>query len=197
MYNFFEQAAWQRYRLFYLAAKPAFTSLSFGSPATYIQLLAFGLFKESFSLSSSRPRLRTADQNIYQNTHFEINMKSFFLFALALLAAASVSAFAPTFQRKTANASGANVQLCMARGKPAKSQEEDLELTRAVIMKHVGSVEDYVVDDDTDDSEGESIGEAILEKGKDLLKDGLRDRLREKGRKVKNKLKTAIERESS
>ena len=124
-------------------------------------------------------------------------MKSFFLFALALLAAASVSAFAPTFQRKTANASGANVQLCMARGKPAKSQEEDLELTRAVIMKHVGSVEDYVVDDDTDDSEGESIGEAILEKGKDLLKDGLRDRLREKGRKVKNKLKTAIERESS
>eukprot|EP00985_Skeletonema_marinoi_P008547 scaffold3900_cov94-Skeletonema_marinoi.AAC.1 len=76
-------------------------------------------------------------------------MKSFFLITFALLAtAASISAFAPNYSRQTIIASRVK-KLFMARSKPAKSQEEDVELTRAIIMKHIGSVEDFVVDDDT------------------------------------------------
>ena len=46
-----------------------------------------------------------------------------------------------------------NVQVGMGRGNSARSQEEDLELTRAVIMKHIAIASvtsDITVDDDDD-----------------------------------------------
>ena len=80
-------------------------------------------------------------------------MKSIFLVTFALLAAAtSVSAFAQNYSRQTITST---TKLCMARSKPAKSQEDDVELTRAIIMKHIGSVDDYV--DDGADEEVEDV----------------------------------------
>ena len=116
-------------------------------------------------------------------------MKSFFLVALALLAtAASISAFAPNYSRKTLITSS-HIKLFMARSKPAKSQEEDVELTRAIIMKHIGSVEDFVVDDEVDE-EAEASVESNESKS---TKVSTMDKLKNKGRKIKNKLKSKIQ----
>src|SRR6056300_1212016 len=88
-------------------------------------------------------------------------MKSLFLITFALLAAAAlsmVSAFSPTFNYRSRHMttsptiSSTNI-LYMARRKPAKSQEEDVELTRAIIMKHIGSMDDGFVVDDSDDDD--------------------------------------------
>ena len=114
-------------------------------------------------------------------------MKSFFLVTFALLAtAASISAFAPNYSRKTLITT--NIKLFMARSKPAKSQEEDVELTRAIIMKHIGSVEDFVVDDDVDEAEA-----SVESNDSKSTKVSTMDKLKNKGRKIKNKLKSKIQ----
>ena len=116
-------------------------------------------------------------------------MKSFFLVTFALLAAAaSISAFAPNYSRKTLITS--RIKLFMARSKPAKSQEEDVELTRAIIMKHIGSVDDFVVDDDVEETEAEASDESNESKS---TKVSIKDKLKNKGRKIKNKLKNKIQ----
>mmetsp|Transcript_9528 Transcript_9528/g.13645 ORF Transcript_9528/g.13645 Transcript_9528/m.13645 type:complete len:130 (-) Transcript_9528:127-516(-) len=129
-------------------------------------------------------------------------MKSFFLVTFTLLAAAaSISAFAPNYSRNTVTAS--RIKLDMARSKPAKSQEEDLELTRSVIMKHIGSMEDFVVDDvveetepdDDESDESGSLKDRLKDAIKDKLKDSVKDRLREKGREIKDKLKSRIQKD--
>ena len=115
-------------------------------------------------------------------------MKSFFLVTLALLAAAaSISAFAPNYSRKNLITSS-HIKLFMARSKPAKSQEEDVELTRAIIMKHIGSVEDFVVDDDVDEAEA-----SVESNDSKSTKVSTMDKLKNKGRKIKNKLKSKIQ----
>ena len=129
-------------------------------------------------------------------------MKSFLVAFALLAAAASISAFAPNHSRNTVTAS--RIKLDMARSKPAKSQEEDLELTRSVIMKHIGSMEDFVVDDvvveepesDDDESEdSESLRDRLKDAIKDKLKDSVKDRLREKGREIKDKIKSKIQKD--
>ena len=93
--------------------------------------------------------------------------------------------------------------LYMARRKPAKSQEEDVELTRAIIMKHIGSMDDGFVVDDSDDDD--DLGVAVA---KDLVtsdaseagasdaastgRKSIKDKLKDKGRKMKNKLKSKM-----
>ncbi len=115
-------------------------------------------------------------------------MKSFFLVAFALLAAvASISAFAPNNSGNTLTAS--RIKLQMARSKPAKSQEEDLELTRSVIMKHIGSVEDFVVDDVVEEAKADNESDESESSDKSSVK----DKLREKGREIKDKLKSKIQ----
>ena len=115
-------------------------------------------------------------------------MKSFFLVALALLAtAASISAFTPNYSRKTLITSSHN-KLFMVRSKPAKSQEEDVELTRAIIMKHIGSVEDFVVDDEVEEAEA-----SVESNESKSTKVSTMDKLKIKGRKIKNKLKSKIQ----
>mmetsp|Transcript_13190 Transcript_13190/g.19854 ORF Transcript_13190/g.19854 Transcript_13190/m.19854 type:complete len:121 (+) Transcript_13190:233-595(+) len=120
-------------------------------------------------------------------------MKSFFLITFALLAtAASISAFAPNYSRQTIIAS--RIKLFMGRSKPAKSQEEDVELTRAIIMKHIGSVEDFVVDDDTVEEVEASSEEADDESRESK---SMKDKLKGTGRKIKDKLKSTIQKGSS
>lgn len=115
-------------------------------------------------------------------------MKSFFLVAFALLAtAASISAFTPNYSRKTLITSSHN-KLFMVRSKPAKSQEEDVELTRAIIMKHIGSVEDFVVDDEVEEAEA-----SVESNESKSTKVSTMDKLKIKGRKIKNKLKSKIQ----
>jgi hypothetical protein len=121
-------------------------------------------------------------------------MKSLFLITFALLAAvASISAFAPNYSRQTITSS--TTQMCMARRKPAKSQEEDVELTRAIIMKHIGSVDDDVVDDDDDDEEVEDVATNSSDEAGSESKGNksIADKLKDKGRKIKNKLKSKIQ----
>lgn len=76
----------------------------------------------------------------------------------------------------------------MARSKPAKSQEEDVELTRAIIMKHIGSVEDFVVDDEVEEAEA-----SVESNESKSTKVSTMDKLKIKGRKIKNKLKSKIQ----
>lgn len=117
-------------------------------------------------------------------------MKSFCLVTFTLLAsAASISAFAPNNSRNAVAAP--SMKLDMARSKPAKSQEEDLEKTRSIIMKHIGSMEDFVVDDVvekamSDDDESD---------GSESLKDRSWNAIKEKGREMKNKLKSKIQKD--
>ena len=80
------------------------------------------------------------------------------------------------------------VKIDMKRNKPAKSQEEDVELTRAIIMKHIESTEDTTIDDDDSDvvatsSTGSTEGKKPLKKIKSI------------GKKIKNKVKKKLEKE--
>jgi len=56
------------------------------------------------------------------------------------------------------------------RDKPAKSQEEDLELTRAIIMKHI-SISDKGYDDDDDDEDDVNVLQTILAKATSVTVD--------------------------
>jgi hypothetical protein len=119
-------------------------------------------------------------------------MKSLFLITFALLAAvASISAFAPNYSRQTITSS--TTQMCMARRKPAKSQEEDVELTRAIIMKHIGSVDDDVVDDDDEEVEDVATNSSDEAGSESKGNKSIADKLKDKGRKIKNKLKSKIQ----
>lgn len=71
-----------------------------------------------------------------------------------------------------------NVQVGMGRGNSARSQEEDLELTRAVIMKHIAiasDTSDIMVDDDDDDVDDE-------------VDDAVEDKTNQSMKKIKSKL---------
>jgi len=121
-------------------------------------------------------------------------MKSPFLITFALMAAvAFTSAFAPNYSRQTLTSS--TTKTCMARRQPAKSQEEDVELTRAIIMKHIGSVDNYVVDDDDADEEVDDVGtnSSAEAGGQSKGNKSIADKLKDKGRKIKNKLKSKIQ----
>jgi hypothetical protein len=90
-------------------------------------------------------------------------MKSLFHFCIVALLtiAPAISAFAPRIVTSGNVACKKKfgrlyVKIDMGRNhKPAKSQEEDLELTLAIIMKHIKSTDGSVADDvdDSDDAE--------------------------------------------
>ena len=70
-----------------------------------------------------------------------------------------------------------NVQVGMGRGDSARSQEEDLELTRAVIMKHIAiasDTSDIMVDDD--------------DVGDDAVDDAAEGKTNQSMKKIKSKL---------
>ena len=87
--------------------------------------------------------------------------------------------------------------LYMARRKPAKSQEEDVELTRAIIMKHIGSMDDGFVVDDLDVAVSKDLvtSDASEVGASDAASTGrksIKEKLKDKGRKMKNKLKSKM-----
>jgi hypothetical protein len=84
----------------------------------------------------------------------------FFLIALILVTA---SAFAPTNAARRFNKSQSQLNLLGVNNKAAKSKEEDLELTRAIIMKHAEKIDtkEIMDDDDDDDDDKGFIGNMI------------------------------------
>lgn len=113
---------------------------------------------------------------------------------LALAPAMIASAFSPAraFGNQVAVAR-LNMSLGMG-GKPAKSAEEDLDLTRAIILKHISATDDSVDDDDgggDDESGGSSdSSSSTSEKIKKPLK-----KAKSVGKKIKNKLKKKLSKE--
>lgn len=138
-------------------------------------------------------------------------MKSFFQFTIVTLLsiAPAISAFAPPGRiinrvNDVASASAHNkyapvtvkISMVMGRDKVAKSKEDDLELTRAIIMQHIASDDNTVVDDNNDDSSqtDSEDGEGKLEKIKSNVKRGQK-KIQSVGSKIKNKLKNKLEKE--
>lgn len=110
---------------------------------------------------------------------------------LLALAASAVSAFAPG---KILSSSGkaasnymrfARMNVKIMAGSSAKSKEEDLELTRTIIMNHIAS-SDTVIDDDEDD---EAKSDGTVTGGKPLKK------LKSLGSKIKKKLKSKLDKD--
>lgn len=119
---------------------------------------------------------------------------------LALAPAMIASAFSPA--RAVGNqvaVARLNMSLGMG-GKPAKSAEEDLDLTRAIILKHISATDDSVDDDDGGDDESGgssdssdylmSLSSSTSEKIKKPLK-----KAKSVGKKIKNKLKKKLSKE--
>lgn len=73
-------------------------------------------------------------------------------------------------------------------GNPAKSKEEDLELTRAIIMNHIASDDSVVDDGDADSSTAGSSADG--EGSRQPLK-----KIKSIGSKIKNKLKSKLEKD--
>ncbi|KAL3799161.1 hypothetical protein HJC23_002289 [Cyclotella cryptica] len=84
-------------------------------------------------------------------------------FLLIALILATASAFAPTNAARRFDKSRSQLNLLGVRNKAAKTKEEDLELTRAIIMKHVEKLDTKSImdDDDDDDDEKGYIGNVI------------------------------------
>lgn len=94
--------------------------------------------------------------------------------AISTPATISVSAFAPgmiTSANLAPNSIRMDIENGMVRrDKPAKSPEEDLELTRAIIMKHI-SISDKSYDDDDDDEDDVNMLQTILAKASSVAVD--------------------------
>ena len=109
-------------------------------------------------------------------------MKSSLYYTIfALLLVSPILAFAPPTTR-ISNILSVSVSSAKTTselyGKPARSPEDDLELTRAVIMKHIASTSgDDIIDDGDDGVSSKSGGETI----------GTRKKIKALGSKVKSK----------
>mmetsp|Transcript_3806 Transcript_3806/g.8582 ORF Transcript_3806/g.8582 Transcript_3806/m.8582 type:complete len:130 (-) Transcript_3806:277-666(-) len=103
-------------------------------------------------------------------------MKSFIQFTIVVLLTASpaiISAFSPARTPWSGDVASNSINLARLNdvkmaGKSAKSKEEDLELTRAVIMQHISSEMDevVVVAENTDDGQSQTEDVASEAKGK-------------------------------
>ena len=102
-------------------------------------------------------------------------MKPLLSFALVawLATSASVIAFAPgmiTSATLAPNSIRMDTENGMVRrDKPAKSQEEDLELTRAIIMKHISFTDKMVSSYDEDEDDDEDVIHNISTKAKAVV----------------------------
>lgn len=143
-------------------------------------------------------------------------MKSLFHFCIAALLAIApaIPAFAPGSVTSGNVASNMKCgRLCVKVGmgrnnKAAKSQEEDLELTLAIIMKHIKSTDGSMVDDvdDSDDSQAEekvttsSTLEGSTDGGEEntmqpLLEWAKMSKIKSFGTKIKDTLKSKLKKD--
>ena len=105
-------------------------------------------------------------------------MKSSLYYTIfALLLVSPILAFAPPTTRISNILSVSSTTTTEVNGKPARSPEDDLELTRAVIMKHIASTSNDDVVDDGDDEVSSKSGEV----------EGTRQKIKALGSKVKSK----------
>lgn len=139
-------------------------------------------------------------------------MKSLFHFCIVALLtiAPTISAFAPgsvTSGNVACNEKfGRYVKVGMGRdNKPAKSQEEDLELTLATIMKHIKSTDGSMADDvhDSDDSQteekvdtstnlGDSTDGGGANTGQPLLEWAKMSKIKSIGTKIKDTIRSKL-----
>ena len=81
-----------------------------------------------------------------------------------------------------------HVKVSMGQGKPARSQEDDLELTRAIIMKHIETTDTSAIDGtDVDDDDASSEGGG--DKQPLRKREAVKKKFKEFGAKVKSKKK--------
>ena len=110
-------------------------------------------------------------------------MKSLYYTIFALFVVLSpifILAFAPPTTRKSNILSVSSAKTTSKLyGKPARSPEDDLELTREVIMKHIASTSNDDVVDDGDDEVSSKSGEVETR--------GTRQKIKALGSKVKSK----------
>ena len=99
-------------------------------------------------------------------------------FAL-LLVLSSILAFAPPTRISNILSVSSAKTTSKLYGKPARSPEDDLELTREVIMKHIASTSNDDVVDDGDDEVSSKSGEVETR--------GTRQKIKALGSKVKSK----------
>ena len=108
------------------------------------------------------------------------------IFALLLVSPIFILAFTPpTRISKILSVSSAKTTSELY-GKPARSPEDDLELTRAVIMKHIASTSD---DDIVDDSDDEIKSSKVETRGTRQKIKALGSKVKSKGNKKMKELK--------
>ena len=108
-------------------------------------------------------------------------MKSSLYYTIfALLLVSPIFAFAPPTTRISNILSVSSTKTTTELyGKPARSPEDDLELTRAVIMKHIASTSgDDIIDDGDDEADNKSSEVETI---------GTRKKIKALGSKVKSK----------
>ena len=115
------------------------------------------------------------------------------IFALLAIAPAIVSAFAPGRipSQKVVASKFNTIQLNLkfSKGAPAKSKEEDVDLTRAIIMSHIAMTDDDIEDDIIGDDDFDSEESVDVEKNEPLKK------IKSVGRKIKKKLKSKLKKD--
>jgi len=115
---------------------------------------------------------------------------------LLTISPAIISAFAPGRTAASGNNVLASNNISAAKstplkmaGKSARSNEEDLELTRAIIMQHISSADDNAADDD--EQSGASMSSSgVSADGKGKLK-----KIKSFGSKMKSKIKSKLEKD--
>ena len=97
-----------------------------------------------------------------------------------------ILAFSPSSRIPNKQYARLHVKVSMGQAKPARSKEDDLELTRAIIMKHIQTTDTSSIDgaevDDDDASSGED--KQPLRK-----REAVKKKIKEFGAKVKGKRK--------
>jgi len=118
------------------------------------------------------------------------------IFAL-LLVLSPVLAFAPP-TRISKILSVSSTTTTELNGKPARSPEDDLELTRAVIMRHIASTSnDDIVDDGDDDEADDKSSEVEKTRGTRQKIKALGSKVKSKGNKKMKELKKRFSKNES
>lgn len=115
------------------------------------------------------------------------------IFALLLVSPIILAFAPPTRISKILSVSSAKTTSELY-GKPARSPEDDLELTRAVIMKHIASTSD---DDIVDDSDDEIKSSKVETRGTRQKIKALGSKVKSKGNKKMKELKKRFSKNES
>jgi len=105
---------------------------------------------------------------------------------LLVVSPAATSAFSPG---RTGNYF-ARLNGVKMMGKPASSKEEDLDLTRSIIMQHIASADNDILADDDDDGQSQKVVASDGKGNRQPMK-----KIKSFGSKMKKKIKNKIQKE--